>query len=300
MEVSGGVRILAPIDQRSSAASSWRAEDERGSPLVVRFIYLLHWGDYGEKMDARPAAEESLRNLTLLPGCRPPEGIVPWRSVELSKDRTMVAAVRPFLRGRLWDDYANLRKHPTVVPPADLKQAFVRLGRALDALHAAHPDPQPRLKPNNLVSDGRDAWLSDSGLDALLRVSSDADAGPRRTVWDPINWVLGLPGGMKSPFPGDGARRTQAELAAAYFALRTGLPVLYRDARQPIDDPWAVEDEHKKYLASGALRLDPLTNELERECLARALSVDPEARFASCAEFASTLPSFNPPSSPHR
>jgi hypothetical protein len=289
MEISG-VRLLAPMDERRGG-DSWRAEDERGSPMVVRFIHMVQSDEYGGKNDARPGAFEALGRLVSLSGRPLPAGIVPWRSVELSRDGTVVVAVRPFLPGRLWDEYAPRAEEALKpLPPAGLKQAFIRLGEALDALHRLYPDAQLRIKPNNLLTDGGEVWLSDSGLDGLLRLSSEAVSGPRRLVWDPINGVLCFPGGMPPHFLGNPEQRAQAELAAAYFAIRTGQPLFYRDVKSPTDESYFRGlDEVKEYQSSRVLRLDPLTDKFERACLGHSLALTPWRPFPNFTDFGRNL-----------
>ena len=173
-----GVRPIRRF-ARASPNRLVRAEAD-GSPLVVRFIELLHQDDYGGSIDVRARATDAVRALQELAGRIVPAGIVPWRSVQAPDAGYRVAAVRAYLSARLSDVYAESRKHPTAA--ACRAEGVVRRAGPR-ARHASRGSCQ-----------------------------RSATGGAEQPVW----------------FPGGGARCTQAELAHAYFGIRTGVPLFGR------------------------------------------------------------------------
>ena len=184
-----------------------------------------------------------------------------------------------------WSSLADRVRLRGLLTPADMASALAVLARALDAAHGiglVHRD----LKPENVfVSPENAHWvrISDFGV-ALLRAASPPPPGWGGTV----GWV--------APDAADpNARSTPAMDIFAlglvtFFALAGG--ALHRAARVTPIEPGALWQELTAPLDSASVRARELGASLDPAFDAwfqRAVAPNPQARFASVGEMASSF-----------
>jgi serine/threonine-protein kinase len=184
-----------------------------------------------------------------------------------------------------WSSLADRVRLRGPLTPADMSAALDVLGRALDAAHRAgivHRD----LKPENVfVSPENASWVrvSDFGV-SLLRSASPPPPGWAGTV----GWV--------APDAADPALRSTPAMdvfsvgLVTFFALSGG--ALHRAARKSPIDPGALWQELTVPLDSASARARELGASLDPAFdpwFQRALAPQPQARFASVSELASSF-----------
>ena len=184
-----------------------------------------------------------------------------------------------------WSSLADRVRLRGPLTPADMASALSVLARALDAAHGiglVHRD----LKPENVfVSPENAHWvrISDFGV-ALLRAASPPPPGWGGTV----GWV--------APDAADPNARSTPVMdifalgLVTFFALAGG--ALHRAARVAPIDPGALWQELAAPLDSASLRARELGASLDPAFDAwfqRAVSPNPQTRFASAGELASTF-----------
>ena len=254
-----GYRFVSCVNQ-SPLSDQWRAVDTIGRPR--RAQCLLDFVKY----DARLIAHfKALR-----------DHVLPPTEVHWSPAERLVILTSDY-EGTLRDRFEQRRAEGSPgIPRLELLAMMRTAAEALDSLSTQHGLQHLGLHPRNLLVEGMRLWVGDFGLIPL--------------VWLPTGQsAAALNGRYAAPELFDRRPSRSADqysLALIYAEMLTGIhPRPNRPGTGSVRRPGQRGGVNHR-----AVRLDlDLLPAHDREVVARALSTDPEKRFASCTEFVEAL-----------
>lgn len=268
-----GYRLLEPLG-KGGFGEVWKCQAPGGLIKAIKFVA-------GHKhLDAAYSdAEQELRALEHIKSLRHPFLLSIERVEIVEGDLTLVTELADRSLHDLLTEYRQAG-HPGI-PRAEVLAYFREAAEVLDLMHQDHGLQHLDIKPRNLFLVGRHIKVADFGL-----VASLAETYTRDDLLTGITPLYAAP----EIFEGRATLNSdQYSLAVTYLELMTGeLPYKARTAMQ------------LAYLVSTTEPDLTRIPKSDRPAVARALSKDPENRFASCTEFIQAIWDADPPTDLNR
>ncbi len=309
-EVIGSYTLLNQLNDLQYIPS-WRVRGADGQSYVLRILPGVYTHDKHDKQwmtgyDGTPRAFETraeleqhfiqqpgkyveqLMALPEIPGLAP---LLGYEIIEYD-DTISFAIKRRYYPERLTDRFPANAANP---PEKSLLEMFASLATTLDSLHQHLPKLDFDLAPGDLLLNGYSPIIADYGLS---QYNNYMDFNNRmwssRVEHEGKRSLVGLYANKENFMQTE----PQFALAALYVYIRSRFMIfedtvtLYpteKDILKRMNWVTTIFENHKIYRNTGRLPLGMLTNDREREIIAKALAREPGEAYESCAAFVRAL-----------
>jgi serine/threonine protein kinase len=245
----------------------WQCEAPGGLFKAIKFV-AGHSGPLGEE---RVPAEEELRAVQHIKAIRHPFLLSLERVERIDGELVIVMELADKNLHDLLQEYRASR--PPGIPREELLAYLREAAEALDLMNIRHGLQHLDIKPSNLLLVSNHVKIADFGLVNSLG-GTDAASPPRQPP-SAVTPLYASPEIFRGTFS---AQSDQYSLAMVYQELLTGtVPFKGKNSRQLLVQHTCEQPD-----------LEPLPED-DRPIVARALSKEPEQRFASCTELVQAL-----------